>query len=675
MEAPANHQAVEEPALDLSFYWRLICRRRWWFVGTFIVVVAAVGIATITATPIYEASTKVLVEQTTPAPMSLSGDLLSGLLALGGSGTLLTQMEIIKSRSVMEPALKQFGLKANSPYLTISVQNQKATDVISILCQYKDPQTAAKIANAIAHQHIQRALERSGENAQQGRQLVEKQLASAGSDLRKVEKELEAFRTESGVTAISEGASNLVEALQTATGEANQLRAQARAGRLEQAAIRRQIAKETPKIENQATIIRNPAVDALEGKLRELELERARLASDYTASSQKMRTLEEQIEKVRSQIENEAQRVVTSQTLVDPVQASLVAQLAAAEVRSVVDNQRSLAADQALKELRAKVDRLPADQLKAAALQRAATLAESRFVMLSKKLEELKLMEDARMPSASILDEARPNPDPVKPNKLRNLVLGLVLGVMFGLVTVAVMSVLDGTFGSVEEVRQVLGLPVLATVPSMADRGALLLGPSSDRGVFPDAFQRLYARLRHLNSQRPLSSLAVVGSATSGCSMVARNLATVCASRGWKVALVDVDPDHAQDLEEIAAPQRLDDGGDLIYPTCYPNLFVTTTAPLPTSEGEIADVDALQTFLSGIGQQVDLTVIDMPPRIASSDEIGVVGTCSAAIMVVDLAHTRRADSKRMVDSYRQEGLPVLGVVANNVPMPSDRAHS
>ena len=157
--------------------------------------------------------------------------------------------------------------------------------------------------------------------------------------------------------------------------------------------------------------------------------------------------------------------------------------------------------------------------------------------------------------------------------------------------------------------------------------------------------------------------------------MVARNLATVCASRGWKVALVDVDPDHAQDLEEIAAPQRLDDGGDLIYHTCYPNLFVTTTAPLPTSEGEIADVDALQTFLSGTGQQVDLTVIDMPPRIASSDEIGVVGTCSAAIMVVDLAHTRRADSKRMVDSYRQEGLPVLGVVANNVPMPSDRAHS
>ena len=630
MEAPQNHQAVEEPALDLGFYWRLICRWRWWFLGTFVVVVAAVGIATITATPIYEASAKILVEQTTPSPMSMSGDLLTGFLALGGAGTLLTQVEIIKSRSVLEPALKKFGLKPNSPNLTLSIQNQKATDVITILCQYTDPQTAAKIANAIAHQHIQRSLERSGENAQQGRQLVEKQLATAARDLQDLERQLETFRTTSGVTAISEGAASLVEALQSATGEANQLRAQAKAGRLEQAALRRQIAKQIPKIEGQATIIRNPAVDALEGKLRELELERARLASDYTASSQKMKTLEEQIEKVRSQIENEAQRIVTSQTMVDPVQAALVAQLAAAEVRTVVDNQRSLAADQALKELRVKVERLPADQLKAAALQRAATIAEERYVMLSKKLEELKLMEDVKMPSASILDEARPNADPIKPNKLRNLVLGLVLGLMFGLVTVAVMSALDGTFGSVEEIRQTLGLPVLTAVPAMAAHSALFFDPTSDRGALADAFQRLYARFRHLNSQRPLTSLAVVGPAQSGRSMVARNLATVCASHGYKAALVDVDFNHAQDprtlpprnawMRSVAWARWC-----LIRPTRYPNLFVTSAAPLPTSEGA-SGCGRTPGFPAGTGKQADLTVIDMPPRIELSDEVGIVGT-------------------------------------------------
>ena len=78
----------------------------------------------------------------------------------------------------------------------------------------------------------------------------------------------------------------------------------------------------------------------------------------------------------------------------------------------------------------------------------------ARSIELSNKGETFRIVESAVPPDS-----------PVSPNIPLLLVAGLVLGAMTGLGLAVVRELMDSSFHTVADLQQVLGLPVLATVP------------------------------------------------------------------------------------------------------------------------------------------------------------------------------------------------------------------
>lgn len=116
-----------------------------------------------------------------------------------------------------------------------------------------------------------------------------------------------------------------------------------------------------------------------------------------------------------------------------------------------------------------RIENTPRREQEFRALQRDYETTQQVYQSLLKRYEEAKLAEslehNQRGEQFRILDPALVSERPVAPNRLRSILLGLLLSVGLAAMAAAVAEALDSSFHSAEELRAVSTVPVLATIP------------------------------------------------------------------------------------------------------------------------------------------------------------------------------------------------------------------
>ena len=104
---PAN-QYNPEKRIDLRDDLRVLVKRRWTIMTVFAVIFITVIIYTFTATPIYQATTRLVIEKENPNVVSIEE-----VMAVDSSGTdyYQTQYKIIESRAVAREVIKRLDLE------------------------------------------------------------------------------------------------------------------------------------------------------------------------------------------------------------------------------------------------------------------------------------------------------------------------------------------------------------------------------------------------------------------------------------------------------------------------------------------------------------------------------------------------------------------------------------
>ena len=94
----------EEQPIDLREYLRVIRKRKWTIITVFAVIVITVAIHSFTSTPMYQASTRMVIEKENPKVVSIQE-----VMAVDSSGTdyYQTQYKIIESRAVAREVIKR----------------------------------------------------------------------------------------------------------------------------------------------------------------------------------------------------------------------------------------------------------------------------------------------------------------------------------------------------------------------------------------------------------------------------------------------------------------------------------------------------------------------------------------------------------------------------------------
>lgn len=137
--------------LDLRDYFRIVKKRAWLIISIMVVVCILAGIYSLyIKTPIYEASTKIIVNQTPTQATSVQLDLnqINTNIQL-----INTYKEIIKTPAILDIVVKnypQFNITTEELLKKINVSSVNNTQVMTLVVQDNSYQRAAEIVNAIS---------------------------------------------------------------------------------------------------------------------------------------------------------------------------------------------------------------------------------------------------------------------------------------------------------------------------------------------------------------------------------------------------------------------------------------------------------------------------------------------------------------------------------------------
>jgi succinoglycan biosynthesis transport protein ExoP len=293
------------------------------------------------------------------------------------------------------------------------------------------------------------------------------------------------------------------------------------------------------------------------------------------------------------------------------------------------------------------------------------------------KEQQLLTLETLQTGNASVV-RASGTAEQVQPLVMRNVALGLVLGLGLGLLLAFVADALDTRIRSGDEVAAALGLTLLGRLPPPARAARrvaepeMLVDPGSPAA---EAFRMLRTNVDFANLDVHAKSIMVTSSVEGeGKSTTVANLAVAYAMTGKRVVLVDLDlrRPSLRRFFELGRGAGITDValGDVplrkaLAPVPVPGLLVLQAGTPPPNPGEFVGSQALRDVLVQLGETADIVLVDAPPLLQVGDAMTLSSAVDAVIALTRLKTLRRGildDLRRALD---QMPANVLGFVVTD----------
>jgi polysaccharide biosynthesis transport protein len=310
--------------------------------------------------------------------------------------------------------------------------------------------------------------------------------------------------------------------------------------------------------------------------------------------------------------------------------------------------------------------------------------AKREFETDQELLQTMKLRQVAetisrKIPGESVRVHDQPviSESPVSPNVTLNLVLGAVVGLIFGVGIAFFLEYLDTSVKSLEDVERYLQVPVLAVIPK--DVGVL----HKQSGMSPDA--EAYRILRtniEFNRKNPEDNAITVvsGGAGEGKSTTLVNLAYICAQGGYTTLMIDADLrrprlhtffdiNNSVGLTNYLTTELMLE--DVILQTPVDNLYFMPSGILPADAAGILNSRRMSELIQDVKQRFDLVLVDSPPILGVSDASVLASEVDLTMLVVQHRKLPRNMLLRVKQAVENVGGNVIGVVLNNVDVRSD----
>ena len=301
-----------------------------------------------------------------------------------------------------------------------------------------------------------------------------------------------------------------------------------------------------------------------------------------------------------------------------------------------------------------------------------ALLEQMKLNLVSKEIESKAVPESIVVHADPVISDS-----PVSPNVTLNLVLGAVVGLIFGVGIAFFLEYLDTSVKSLEDVERYLQVPVLAVIPK--DVGVL----HKQNGMSPDA--EAYRILRtniEFNRKNPEDNAITVvsGGAGEGKSTTLVNLAYICAQGGYTTLMIDADLrrprlhtffdiNNSVGLTNFLTTELMLE--DVILQTPVDNLYFMPSGILPADAAGILNSRRMSELIQDVKQRFDLVLVDSPPILGVSDASVLASEVDLTMIVVQHRKLPRNMLIRVKQAVENVGGHVIGVVLNNVDVRSD----
>lgn len=274
---------------------------------------------------------------------------------------------------------------------------------------------------------------------------------------------------------------------------------------------------------------------------------------------------------------------------------------------------------------------------------------------------------------------------PVSPQPIRNLGLGVVLGLLLGLGLALLRDLLDTTIKSERDCSVVTDTTVIGGIAFDPDasKNPLIVqaDPHSPRA---EAFRTLRTNLQFVDAANHPRSLVFTSSVPGeGKTTTTANLAITMAAGGARVCIVEGDLRRPRLLEYMGMDGSVGltnvligqaQLGEVLQQFAESNVYVIGAGSIPPNPSELLGSAAMIETLHELESRFDVVIIDTPPLLPVTDAAVLSTIAGGTVVVVGAGRVDRDHLARSLQTLETVKGRVLGLVLNLVPIKGTDAY-
>jgi len=731
---------IGQQQVNIQEYIRVLMKHRWTILTVFAVIVVSVTIFSFTATPIYQATTRIVIEKENPKVVSIQE-----VMSVDSSGLdyYQTQYKILESKAVANEVIKRLNLENNevfnpkpgiiatvwewlvspigylksllkteetgknlagqpgisepiSPLVGKLLDAVKVTPIrnsrlVDVSFESPDPVLAAQGANTIARAYIDLNLQTKLKATQDAVNWLNQQIEQEKKKVDMADQALLRYKQEQGI--VTDFSTNAETITAQKLAELNKQVVEATSKRVEAETRYRQAKSLEGSPESAASIpevMSNPLIQEIKKQEVEISKRLSELSKRYGSNHPQIIALNNEMKTLNARRANEIQRVVNALQN---------------EYRVALAREQSLKG--ALGQQKGETLALNQKAIDYTVLKREAETSREMFDLLVKRFKEASLTEDIRTGNIRIIDPAQIPKGPVKPKKLQNILLAIIVGLSLGIGLAFFLEYIDNTIKLPDEVTGILKIPYLGPVPAIAagaakdDKGARsgkgggdsggpdpVADPTQDivvvhspKSTASEAYRGIRTSLLFSSADRaPQVILVTSAGPGEGKTTCSANIAAALAQAGSRVAVVDCDLRRPR-IHQLFGRDRAVGTSNVLVANCtlaeaiqstdIPGVDIIPSGPVPPNPSELLGSQHMADMLAALRERYERIIIDSPPISAVTDAVILSKIVDGVVLVVRAHQTNREVIKYALGQLQTMNAHILGAVLNGVDMGRD----
>jgi polysaccharide biosynthesis transport protein len=682
----------------------IILRKHQWLILTFLLtVVTVVTIASFKMKPVYQAAARVEVDKEAqsmqPFPDSNGFGEYEDTEAYIETQTKILQSETLALMTIKSLDLARYPEFGGSPSSIawqhaasaptrpailgaflgrLVVKRVPNSRLIEVQFEAEDPQLAAQIVNGHLHNYVEENFRSKYDATTQASNWLSAELEELRIKVEKSEDARIAYQRENQIWQIDEKEDITSQKL----GDLSKAVTEAQTDVAQKEALYRMAI--SGNVDALPAARNNDVVSTLLKRKSELDEQYAEALDQYGPNFPKVLRLAAQQKEVEESLAN------ARKTMVESVEEEFNTARSHVELlQEALDKQKAEANDLAEKLVQYHI------------LQHDAESNKQLYDGLLQKLKEAGITAGLRSSNIRVVDPALAPSSPSRPQKARNILLAVLVGLVGGVGLALFREYLDNTVKSPDDIEALTGLPSLAVVPSLPglrtshsrfSRLARQAAPQSASGPrvellsyiqpksqISEAFRALRTSLLLSQADHPPQVILVTSALPrEGKTTAAVNLAVTLAQLGDRTLLMDSDlrkPGIRRALNltigkemglssYLAGVSTLDEV-IIPHPTIN-NLAALTTGPVPPSPADLLSSHRMREAIVELRHRFKFIVIDSPPVMAATDAVILSALTDGVLLVVRSGETPKEAFTRTRDLLAAVKCRLLGVVLNAV---------
>jgi capsular exopolysaccharide synthesis family protein len=710
-----GYHEEEERELRLADYVRIF-RRRWWIILlALVLVLVPTALITFTTSPVYQATATIMIQDDKSMQQILFDEQKSAFF--GRQPKINDQVYLLKSRIIAELVIQALMKSAVRDSLRILDEgfeealkllrkNLEAAPIketnyfIEMSVKGSSPFEAAYLVNTVAEIYQNQDQELGRGEIREVVEFLKQQLQIKERDLKASEENLKSYQETENIADLTGEAQEAVNQLAQFESLYNNALTDLGAYEKRLEYLNQQLGVQKENLQGNIAQISNPLIVKLRDELAEAERKASvLLAQGIAEGSDDLKKLRDKQGSIKKRLVEETQKLILGGlTPGDPLAQAqeLVGRVIEAETEIHTLKARSEALKRVVDNYSKKLEKLPEKSLKLARLKRYKQVDENLYYMMKEKFEESQISMAGQIGKVRIIDRATEPVEPIAPKKMRNLLLGSLLGLGLGLGISLFLEHIDKSLRSIEDIER-LGLPFIGAIPhigegqksgffsihahgrdkkSAQEARRKVISHANPKSPITEAYRMIRTNVQLSQADARIKCLLVTSPGPGeGKSTTTVNLGTTLAQMGFKTILVDTDLRRPAlhrffDLEKKKGLTNiLFDGAEeenIHAIADIDNLSIMPSGLLPPNPSELLGSQRMKVLLENLKDRFDFVILDSPPIIAVTDAQILAPEADGVLLVVRAGVSQVDAIKRTKALLAVPNTRLLGVVLNDM---------